>query len=66
METNSSLARILWSIAYLVLAVVGLHVATGVGPVVSALPQQERTVVRKPWSVEPVKVVAAKNKKKKR
>ena len=25
---------------------------------------RERTVVRKPWSVEPVKVVAAKNKRK--
>jgi len=31
---------------------------------VSASPQRDRTVARKPWSVEPVKVVAAKNKKK--
>lgn len=64
METKPSLARILWSLAYLSVAVVGLRVATGVGPVVSALPQRERTVVRKPWRVEPVKVVAAKTKKK--
>lgn len=64
METKSSLARILWSLAYLILAGVGLRVATGVEPDVSALPQRERTVVRKPWSVEPVKVVAAKTKKK--
>jgi hypothetical protein len=64
METKSSLVRILWSFAYLILAAVGLRVATGVEPVVSALPQRERTVDRKPWSVEPVKVVAAKNKKK--
>jgi len=30
----------------------------------SASPQRDRTVARKPWSVEPVKVVAARNKKK--
>jgi hypothetical protein len=39
--------------------------ATGVeSSQVLASPQQDRTVVRKPWSVEPVKVVAARNKKK--
>ena len=64
METKSSLVRILWSSAYVILAAVGLRVATGVGPVVSALPQRDRTVVRKPWRVEPVRVVAAKNKRK--
>ena len=62
---KSSLARILWSVAYLSIAVVGLRFATGTPPFrVSASPQRERTLVRKPWLVEPVKVVAAKNKKK--
>lgn len=65
METKSSLRRILWSLVYVSLALVGLRMATRVeSSQVLASPQQDRTVVRKPWSVEPVKVVAAKNKKK--
>lgn len=64
MHTKQSVVRILWSSAYVILAVAGLHLATGVGPDAAALPQRERTVVRKPWRVEPVKVVAVKNKKK--
>jgi len=65
MKTKSSLVRILWSLAYIFVAVAGLRVATGaLPPAVLDSPQRDRTVVRKPWSVEPVKVVAAKNKKK--
>src|SRR6266404_464193 len=66
MKTKSSLFRILWSSAYLIVAVVGLRIATGEPSRVQDSPQRDRTVVRKPWSVEPVKVVAAKNKKKER
>jgi hypothetical protein len=66
METKSSLRKILWSLVYVSLALVGLRMATGMeSSQVSASPQQDRTVVRKPWRVEPVKVVAAKTKKKK-
>ena len=65
METKSSLARIIWSLAYLSVAVVALCVASGSPPFrVWASPPQDRTVVRKPWSVEPVKVIAAKTKNK--
>jgi len=65
MKTKSSLVRILWSLAYMFVAVGGLRVATGaLPPVVRDSPQRDRTVVRRPWRVEPVKVVAAKNKKK--
>jgi hypothetical protein len=64
MEARSSSSRILWSSVYLILAAVGLRVATGDEPLASALPQRERTVVRKPWRIEPVKVVAAKTKNK--
>lgn len=65
MKTKSSLVRILWSLVYLFLAGVILHVASRPRmSLLSALPQQDRTVTRKPWSVEPVKVVAARNKKK--
>jgi hypothetical protein len=65
METKSSLARILWSVSYLGFAVVGLRLATGAPPFsVSASPQQDRTVTRKPWRGEPVKVVGVKTKKK--
>src|SRR5882724_20303 len=65
METKSSLRRILWSLVYVSLALVGLRMATRVeSSRVSASPQRERTVVRKPWRVEPVKVVAVTNKKK--
>src|SRR5260370_41578442 len=65
MEAKSSLRRISWSLAYLSIAVVGLRFATGTQPFhVWASPQQERTVARKSWRVEPVKVVSAKTKKK--
>ncbi len=65
METKSSLVRILWSLAYLSVAVVALRVANGSPPSRPwASPPQDRTVTRKPWRVEPVKVVAARNKKK--
>src|SRR5258707_4936395 len=65
METKSSLRRISWSLAYVSIAVVGLRFATGTEPFhVWASPQQERTVARKSWRVEPVKVVSAKTKKK--
>ena len=65
METKSSLRRILWSLVYVSLALVALRMATRVeSSRMSASPQQDRIVARKPWSVEPVKVVAAKNKKK--
>ena len=61
---KSSLARILWSVAYLSIAVIGLRFAIDTPPFrVSASPQQDRTVTRKPWRVEPVKVVAVKNRK---
>lgn len=65
METKSSLRRIICSLVYVSLALVGLRMAIGVeSSQAPASPQRERTVVRRPWSVEPVKVVAAKNKKK--
>src|SRR6266436_900929 len=64
METKSSLARILWSVGYVIVAVVGLRIASAETFRGQDSPQRGRTVVRKPWSVEPVKVVAAKNKKK--
>jgi hypothetical protein len=67
MKTRSSLVRISCSWAYLFLAGVVLHVTSGpqASPVsASASLQRDRTVVRKPWRVEPVKVVAARNKKK--
>lgn len=65
MKTKSSLVRIFWSLAYLCLAGVMLHVTSRPQTSqVSALPQQDRTVTKKPWRVEPVKVVAARNKKK--
>jgi len=64
MKTKSSLSRIGWSLAYVVVAVVGLRVATGSPPSAGfPSPQQERSVTRKSWRVEPVKVVAARNKK---
>src|SRR5882672_2093567 len=64
MKTTSSLFRILWSAGYVIVAVVGLRIATAEPSRVQDSPQRDRTVARKPWSVEPVKVVAAKNKKK--
>jgi hypothetical protein len=65
METKSSLRRIIWSVGYVILALIGLRMATGVeSSQAPAPPQRDRTVVRKHWRVEPVKVVGAKNKKK--
>ena len=63
METRS-LRRILWSLVYVSLALVGLRMAARVESSQGMTPQRDRTVVRKPWRVEPVKVVAVKNKKK--
>ena len=63
MQTRSSPIKILWSLAYVVVALVGLRV-TAEPTSVQGPPRRDRTVLRKPWSVEPVKVVAAKNKKK--
>src|SRR6266404_7370412 len=64
MKTKSPLIRMLWSVGYVTIAVVGLRIATAEPSRVQDPPQRDRTVVRKPWSVEPVKVVAARNKKK--
>lgn len=66
METRSSLARILWSLAYLSIAIVALRVVTAAPPVqVWPSPQQDRTVTRKPWrDGEPVKVMGVKTKRK--
>jgi hypothetical protein len=65
MATKSVLRRISWSLVYVILALTGLRLAAGVeSSRAPAPPQRERTVTRKPWSVEPVRVVAAKNKKK--
>jgi hypothetical protein len=64
MKTKSPLIRILWSVAYVIVAVVGLRIATAEPSRVQDSPQCGRTVVRKPWRVEPVKVAAVKNKKK--
>src|SRR5882672_5824755 len=64
MKTTSSLFRILWSAGYVIVAVVGLRIATAEPSRVQDSPHRDRTVVRKPWRVEPVKVIAAKNKKK--
>src|SRR2546429_6429233 len=63
MQTRSSLIKVLWSLGYVVVALVGLRVTAEPTPV-QGPPRRDRTVLRKPWSVEPVKVVAAKNKKK--
>jgi hypothetical protein len=63
MQTRSSLFKICWSLLYVVVAVVGLRLTTE--PTRAQNPaSRDRMVARKPWSVEPVKVVAAKNKKK--
>jgi hypothetical protein len=61
---TKSLRRIFWSLVYISLALVGLRMATRVESSQEPAPQRDRTVVRKPWSLEPVKVVAAKNKRK--
>lgn len=64
MKTKSPLIRMLWSVGYVIVAVVGIRIATAEAFRVQDSPHRDRTVVRKPWRVEPVKVVAAKNKKK--
>ena len=64
MKTKSPLIRVLWSVGYVIVAVVGLRIATAEPSRAQDPPQRDRTVVRKPWSVEPVKVIAAKSKKK--
>src|ERR1041384_1593727 len=65
MANKSSLRRIIWSLAYVSLALGGLRLATGTeSSQASASPQRERTVTRKPWRIEPVKIVAVKSKKK--
>src|SRR5882724_8849934 len=64
MQTKLSLVKICWSLSYVIVAVVGLRIATAEPFPIQNPSQRDRTVVRKPWSVEPVKVVAAKNKKK--
>lgn len=65
METRGSLRRIVWSLVYVSLAFGGLRFATGEGSTQApGSPPRERTVVRRPWRVEPVKIVALKNKKK--
>src|SRR5438132_5514419 len=63
MQTRSSIIKILWSSVYVIVAVIGLRV-TAETTALQQSPRRDRTVVRKPWTVEPVKVVAAKNKKK--
>jgi hypothetical protein len=65
METKASVRRICWSLVYMSLALLGLRVATGQESTqVSTSPQRDRTVVRKRSRVEPVKVIAIKNKNK--
>src|SRR5262245_33867143 len=64
MKTKSSLFRILWSLGYVIVAVLGLGIATAEPSPIQNQPHRDRIVVRKPWRVEPVKVIAAKNKKK--
>jgi len=64
MKNKSSLFRILWSSAYIFVAVIGLRLVAAESPRVQDSPRRDRTVVRRPWSVEPVTVVAARNKKK--
>src|SRR5204863_277821 len=46
-----------------IVAVVGLRLTTERSQAQNP-PRRDRTVVKRPWSVEPVKVVAAKSKKK--
>ena len=65
MKTKSSLKRIIWSSVYVSLALAGLYVATDPGASQTQTPSgRTRTVTKKPWRVEPVRIVAVKNKKK--
>jgi len=63
MQTRSSLIKILWSLAYVLVGLAGLRVTAETTPV-QGPPRRDRTVLRKPWSNEPVSVVSVKNKKK--
>ena len=65
MQNKSSWKRILWSLAYVAAACVGMRVATtGQSAQLPIPPGRERMINRKPWRVEPVTVVAVKNKRK--
>lgn len=65
MDNKASLRRVIWSLIYLGLALGGLHKATAVDSSEATVPpQQDRTLVKKPWTVEPVKIIAARTKKK--
>lgn len=62
---KSSLKRIIWSVVYVSLALAGLRIATDAGASHAQLPSgRMRTVTKKPWRVEPVQIIAVKNKKK--
>jgi hypothetical protein len=63
MQTRSSLFKIGWSLLYVIVAVVGLRLTAQPAEAQNP-PSRERTVVRKPWRVEPVRVIAAKAKRK--
>jgi len=63
MQGRSSLFKIGWSLLYVIAAVVGLRLTAE--PSEAQNPAaRARTVVRKRWSTEPVKVTVASNKKK--
>src|SRR5438477_1037333 len=62
MQTKSSLVKIFWSLGYVIVAVVGLRLTAEPSRAQNP-PPRDRTVITKPWSVEPVRVVAAKNKR---
>jgi hypothetical protein len=61
MNTRSSLFKIGWAFFYLLVVIVGLRLTTEHSQAQNP-PKRDRTVVRKPWSIEPVEVVTAKNK----
>lgn len=64
MKTNSSLKRIIWSLVYVGFALGGLYMTTGAESSQTQTPSgRARTVTKKPWRVEPVRIVAVKNKK---
>jgi hypothetical protein len=64
MRTESSTVTVLRTSALLILAAMVVCLTEWRRFGVSASPQQQRIIRTKPWPVEPVKVVAAKNKKK--
>jgi hypothetical protein len=63
MQTRSSFVKILWSLGYVIVAIIAVRITAEPSRVQNS-PRRDRTVVRKPWSVEPVRVVSARNKKK--